>query len=67
LDVIRCIRLREWDFFNENHKDLTIWQGAFGDPALFFVGGIERPAFLEQFYARKVVEVDGIEKWARVR
>jgi hypothetical protein len=49
LDVIRCVRLREWDFFNENHKDLAIRRGAFGDPSLFFVVGIEGPTFLERF------------------
>jgi hypothetical protein len=66
LDAIRCVRLRGWDFLNENHKDLVIWQEAFGDPPLFFIEEIERPAFLEWFYAQKVVGVDGAEKWAEV-
>jgi hypothetical protein len=47
LDAIRSVRLHEWDFLNENHKDLVIRRVAFGDPPLFFIGGIKRPAFLE--------------------
>jgi hypothetical protein len=64
--MIRCVRLREWNLFNENHEDLAIRRGGFGEPPLFFVGGIEGPAFLEWFYTRKVVGVDGTEKWAEV-
>jgi hypothetical protein len=48
LDAIRSVRLREWDFFIESHKDLTIQRGTFDDPPLFFVEGIEGPAFLER-------------------
>jgi hypothetical protein len=48
LDAIRSVRLREWDFFTESHKDLAIRQGAFDDPPLFFIEGIEGPAFLER-------------------
>jgi hypothetical protein len=66
LDAVRCVRLREWDFFNENHKDREIPRGAFDDPPLFFIGGIKGPAFLEWYYARKVVGVDSTEKWAEV-
>jgi hypothetical protein len=48
LDPIQSIRFREWDFFNESHKDFAVRRGAFGDPPLFFVGGIEGPAFLKR-------------------
>jgi hypothetical protein len=48
LDAIRSVCLHQWDFFNERHKDLAIWRGAFGHPPLFFIGGIEGPAFLER-------------------
>jgi hypothetical protein len=64
--MIRCVCLCEWDFFNENHKYLAIRQEVFGNPPLFFIGGSKGPAFLEWFYAQKVVGVDGTEKWLRL-
>jgi hypothetical protein len=56
--MIRCVCLREWDFFNENQKDRMIRRGAFGDPPL---------SSEERLYAGQIVGVDGTEKWAEVR